>query len=296
MWDVYRAFLGLRNMRDLKIAVVTLLLTASLAAGCTGNSPEEDLDAKYQEGYDAGYGDAYDASYDGVAQHQYNEGWDDGWGVANTDSQAEIAEIQATVSGLEAAIALMEDQRDSLLALLSESQEFANQTNALAEAMNETIAGLHAMLAENATQVLQLQSDLVVQQDLLAEWINRAINNDFSYVNLSFADLGSADLRYADLGSADLRSADLRYANLRGAYLSNADLGAANLTNADLRYANLYRADLGAANLTNADLINANLYLANLQGAQLHLVSWDNTVCPDGTNSDDNGNTCEDNL
>ena len=54
-------------MRDLKIAVVTLLLTASLAAGCTGNSPEEDLDAKYQEGYDAGYGDAYDASYDGVA-------------------------------------------------------------------------------------------------------------------------------------------------------------------------------------------------------------------------------------
>ena len=258
-------------MRDLKTAVVTLLLTASLAAGCTGNSPEEDLDAKYQEGYDAGYGDAYDASYDGVAQHQYNEGWDDGWGVANTDSQAEIAEIQATVSGLEAAIALMEDQRDSLLALLSESQEFANQTIALAEAMNETIAGLHAMLAENATQVLQLQSDLVVQQDLLAEWINRAINNDFSYVNLSFADLRSADLRYADLG-------------------------AANLTNADLRYANLYRADLGAANLTNADLINANLYLANLQGAQLHLVSWDNTVCPDGTNSDDNGNTCEDNL
>ena len=191
-------------MRDLKTAVVTLLLAASLAAGCTGNSPEEDLDAKYQEGYDAGYGDAYDASYDGVAQHQYNEGWDDGWGVANTDSQAEIAEIQATVSGLEA-----------------------------------------------ATQVLQLQSDLVVQQDLLAEWINRGINNDFSYVNLSFADLRSADLRYADLG---------------------------------------------AANLTNADLINANLYLANLQGAQLHLVSWDNTVCPDGTNSDDNGNTCEDNL
>ena len=129
-------------MRNLKTAVVTLLLIVSLAAGCTGNNPEGDLDAKYQEGYDAGYGDAYDASYDGVAQHQYNEGWDDGWVVANTDSQAEIAEIQATVSGLEGAIALMEEQRDSLLAQLSDSQEFANQTLELADAMNETIAGI----------------------------------------------------------------------------------------------------------------------------------------------------------
>ena len=178
-------------MRDLKAAVVTLLLTASFAAGCTGSSPEEDLDAKYQEGYDAGYGDAYDASYDGVAQHQYNEGWDDGWGVANTDSQAEIAEIQATVSGLEAAIALMEEQRDSLLALLSDSQEFANQTIAVAEAMNETIAGLHAMLAENATLVQQLQTDLAEQQGLVAQWQQTAEDNR--------ADLSNADLTGASL-------------------------------------------------------------------------------------------------
>ena len=250
-------------MRDLKTAVVTLLLTASLAAGCTGNNPEEDLDAKYQEGYDAGYGDAYDASYDGVAQHQYNEGWDDGWGVANTDSQAEIAEIQATVSGLEAAIAQMEEQRDSLLALLSDSQEFANQTIALAEAMNETIAGLHAMLGENATLVQQLQSDLAAQQDLVAQWQQTAEDN----------------------------RADLSNVNLNDAEMENVDLSGANLFLAYLSYTNLVNADLSNADLRHADLSGANLIYANLNN-----IHWSNTTCPDGTNSDNNGNTCVDNL
>jgi len=247
-------------MRDLKTAVVTLLLTASLAAGCTGNNPEEDLDAKYQEGYDAGYGDAYDASYDGVAQHQYNEGWDDGWGVANADSQAEIAEIQATVSGLETAIALMEEQRDSLLASLSDSQEFANQTLALAEAMNETVAGLHVMLAENATLVQQLQSEAVFQENLY--------------------------LAGTDLYGADLTGASLVGASLYGTILTSARLGGVNLTDTDLRYA-----DLGNSYLRHADLTGANTYQTVLDD-----VWWGNTICPDGTNSDDNGNTCENNL
>ena len=260
-------------MRDLKTAVVTLLLTASLAAGCTGNSPEEDLDAKYQEGYDAGYGDAYDASYDGVAQHQYNEGWDDGWGVANTDSQAEIVEIQATVSGLEAAIALMEEQRDSLLALLSDSQEFANQTIALAEAMNETIAGLHAMLGENATLVQQLQSDLAIQQGLVAQWQQTAEDNR------------------ADLSGAYLRGVDLTYADLRGADLSDADLSYTDLYDANLSGADLRGADLSGAYLRGADLSDADLRYAGLGG-----VYWQNTICPDGTNSDGNGDTCVNNL
>ena len=35
---------------------------------------------------------------------------------------------------------------------------------------------------------------------------------------------------------------------------------------------------------------------ADLSGADLRGVDWYNTTCPDGTNSDDNGNTCEDNL
>ena len=40
----------------------------------------------------------------------------------------------------------------------------------------------------------------------------------------------------------------------------------------------------------------ANLTGADLRGANLNGVIWNYTICPDGTNSDDNGNACENNL
>ena len=46
------------------------------------------------------------------------------------------------------------------------------------------------------------------------------------------------------------------------------------------------------ANLTNANLTNANLFNATLAGAILTAVAWSNTTCPDGTNSNNDGNTC----
>ena len=62
--------------------------------------------------------------------------------LAISELEATIAGLESNVAGLEASIPLMEEQRDALLALLSDSQEFANQTLELAEAMNETIAGI----------------------------------------------------------------------------------------------------------------------------------------------------------
>ena len=188
--------------------------------------------------------------------------------LAISELEATIAGLESNIAGLEAAMTLMEEQRDSLLALLSDSQEFANQTIALAEAMNETVSGLHAMLGENATLVQQLQSDLAIQQGLVAQWQQTAEDNR--------ADLSYADLRNAGLGYADLRNADLS-----GADLIDADLYRAELSNADLGYADLRGADLGYADLSGADLSG---------------VYWYGTTCPDGTNSDDNGNTCVNNL
>ena len=78
--------------------------------------------------------------------------------LAISELEATIAGLESNVAGLEASIPLMEEQRDALLALLSDSQEFANQTLELAEAMNETIAALHVMLGENATQVRSYRS------------------------------------------------------------------------------------------------------------------------------------------
>lgn len=57
--------------------------------------------------------------------------------------------------------------------------------------------------------------------------------------------------------------------NLSGANLASADLSGANLIGADLTNANLAGADLTGANLTSADLTNADLTGANLEGANL---------------------------
>jgi hypothetical protein len=71
-------------------------------------------------------------------------------------------------------------------------------------------------------------------------------------------------------------------ANLQNAPLSHADLSYAVLTGAKLN-----DADLAGANLTGANLTKAVLSGANLAG-----VTWSGTTCPDGTNSNEVGDSC----
>jgi len=73
--------------------------------------------------------------------------------------------------------------------------------------------------------------------------------------------------------------------------LHDANLSGADLSGVNLSEALLVRVDLSDANLADANLEGAFLADANLEGA-----FWTNTTCPDGTNSDDNENSCEDNL
>ena len=58
-----------------------------------------------------------------------------------------------------------------------------------------------------------------------------------------------------------------------------------------MEYASLY-----GAYVVGLSLVNANLYGANLTDVEFYGVGWGNTICPDGTNSDDNGDTCENNI
>jgi hypothetical protein len=51
-------------------------------------------------------------------------------------------------------------------------------------------------------------------------------------------------------------------------------------------------ADLTDADLTNANLTDARLIGAHLAGATLTGIIWSHTTCPDGTNSNHDGNTC----
>ena len=246
-------------MRNKSILIAVVMVSSTLA-GCTSDNSEEDLSARYQEGYDSGYADAYDASYDGVAQHHYNEGWDDGWEMANSESQAEIMEMQGLASSL----------NQTIQSLLNEID--AGYDGVAQHHYNEGWDDGWAIANSDSEEIISdLMSNLSIQQNLVDEWIVRAINNDFSNVNLT--------------------DANLSYANLNGAILRFADLSNANLT-----YANLGGADLRFADLSDADLSDAYLYGADLSNVDLTSVYWYGTNCPDGTNSDDNGNTCENNL
>lgn len=94
----------------------------------------------------------------------------------------------------------------------------------------------------------------------------------------------------------DLRDmgAQLRGANLSMAYLKNADMRGLDLTGTSFRGANLSATPWEGANLTSADFTNATLVSAEGLSSTTHTsIIWDNTICPDGTNSDSHGDSCE---
>jgi uncharacterized protein YjbI with pentapeptide repeats len=105
------------------------------------------------------------------------------------------------------------------------------------------------------------------------------------------ANLAGANLIGADLAGADLAGIDLEVANLITANLIGANLIGANLAGVDLYLADLTRADLTGANLGPSYEIDPHLIYPNLGG-----VIWSNTRCPDGTDSDNDGGTCVNNL
>ena len=126
------------------------------------------------------------------------------------------------------------------------------------------------------------------QAGLHVAWLNGA--------NLTGSNLNGAYLPGANLHDANLSGAEMIYSYLRYATLHDANLNSADLRGANLTYATLTGADLSGADLNNADLSGANLTYATLTGADLSGIIWYGTICPDGANSDDSGNTCENNL
>ena len=80
-----------------------------------------------------------------------------------------------------------------------------------------------------------------------------------------------------------------------------------NLSGANLALSRLHDMDLTGANLMGAHMAGIEWYFvnltdANMTGAEFSAVwgftsvIWSNTTCPDGTNSDNDGGTCINNL
>ncbi len=111
-------------------------------------------------------------------------------------------------------------------------------------------------------------------------------------VTCSGANLSGDDLRGYDMTGAQLDMAALDDANFSGNLMVGANLTNSTLTNSDLNFVDLTNADLSLVDFSGADLRGA--LLVTVSG--MSTITWDNTLCPDGTNSDDNGGTCENNL
>ncbi|HVM90853.1 MAG TPA: pentapeptide repeat-containing protein, partial [Verrucomicrobiae bacterium] len=82
---------------------------------------------------------------------------------------------------------------------------------------------------------------------------------------------------------------DLTGAILRGVQFTNDSLLNANFTQAQLSGANFVNTGLAGANFTNADLSSVDFTNATgMDSAILTGALYQTTICPDGTNSDDN--------
>ena len=106
---------------------------------------------------------------------------------------------------------------------------------------------------------------------------------------------GSTDAGYP-LASLMGPHADLRDSDFHNFQETNLNQYSSNMQNSHFYNLNMNGANMNNADLSGATFENVNLYNSDLTGADLTGVSWTNVMCPTGGNSDDNGNTCENNL
>ena len=125
------------------------------------------------------------------------------------------------------------------------------------------------------------------------------INADLRGANLYFATMSDANLSGANLSDSSLSIHTFEGSNLQNANFSGSGISG-DMRNTDLRGADLSFTTLWYVSLNNADLRNANLLGAELKvGTNLSGITWGNTTCSDGSNSDDNDGdnfTCESNF
>ena len=171
------------------------------------------------------------------------------------------------------------------------------------------------LAGKDLTDAWLRQSDISSTDLTDTIFVNATLNNTrFDNSQVSGADFTGAYMRETDFSysvaigatfvNADLQAsalifADFSNANFSGATIDSGALQGSIYTNADFTSASIQNTVFNDINATQTNFTNANFTDANLQGALFMAdtnrtgVIWSNTICPDGTNSDTNGNTCE---
>ena len=210
--------------------------------------------------------------------------------VPVTISSAEVSEVY--IEQVEIRVGIGADLRFADLSYANMSNLNLTGANLKAANLNYTMLQGTVLRYADLSHTWLSGADLtgadLRQSGLYVAWLSGA--------NLTGSKLNGSYLPGANLHDANLSDADMIHAHLHYAILNDANLNSADLSGANLTYATLTGADLSDTILFSADLSGANLTYATLTGADLSGTIWYDTTCPDGTNSDNNGNTCENNF
>ena len=122
------------------------------------------------------------------------------------------------------------------------------------------------------------------------------IGCNFTDILLTHSNLASAYLPNSNFTDAFAQDVIFSFANLSGTDFTNGNFMRSLFDSTNLSGAILSGSSFNYADFIDTDFSNADLSNAYLSDSTLQDVIWDNTICPDGTNSDDNGNTCMNNL
>ena len=153
------------------------------------------------------------------------------------------------------------------------------------------------------------------------EWVMSClIFDNSSFRNSVIGEFDGASLKYTDFSYSQGTYLRFRNTNMTHAVFANSDYVSGSFNNADLTYTDFNNVTFTMINAPNGnknDFSNSNLSYSNFNDASLYGLTfanadltgatfvgttfvgnnvWSNTICPDGTNSNDNGNTCENNL
>ena len=143
-------------------------------------------------------------------------------------------------------------------------------------------------------QMRQVNLENAIMNDL----DNDGLDTDIVDSNLNGVNMSGANVIAAGFGirTSTLINANLSNASFTGIGILSSDFTGANLANTAFTNSNLLENNFNGADLTNVVFTNTNLIASDLTGATRTGITWINTTCPDSTNSDDNGNTCEGHL
>ena len=121
--------------------------------------------------------------------------------------------------------------------------------------------------------------------------------SDLSSATMYELDASGADFTDATFGSAAFASnftgALFDRADASGSNLASSSFGGVSAISTDFSGANLRSTDWDAAWVIGVDFTGADLFRARFTDAVLLLNTWDDTICPSGVNSDDNGGNCD---